>query len=70
MDGSLPLPTEWLDRTGGDKEILPRRWMAKDPYESDQVIETVGDGIIEVRSADDPESLVGVGLDIVLITEV
>ncbi len=51
------------------KKFFPKRWMAKDPYESDQVIETVGDGIIEVRSADDPESLVGVGLDIVLITE-
>lgn len=51
------------------KKFFPKRWMAKDPYESDQVIETVGDGIIEVRSADDPETLVGVGLDIVLITE-
>jgi len=51
------------------KKYFPRRWMAKDPYESDQVIETLGDGIIEVRSADDPETLVGVGLDIVLITE-
>ena len=33
------------------------------------MIETVNGGMIEVRSADDPESLVGVGLDIVLITE-
>jgi hypothetical protein len=33
-------------------------------------IETINGGIIEVHSADDPESLVGVGLDIATITEV
>jgi hypothetical protein len=32
-------------------------------------IETINGGIIEVHSADDPESLVGVGLDIATITE-
>lgn len=36
---------------------------------SDLTIETVNGGIIEVHSADDPETLVGVGLDIVTITE-
>ena len=36
---------------------------------SDLTIETINGGIIEVHSADDPESLVGVGLDIATITE-
>ena len=36
---------------------------------SDLTIETINGGIIEVHSADDPESLVGVGLDIVTVTE-
>lgn len=36
---------------------------------SNFTIETINGGIIEVHSADDPESLVGVGLDIVTITE-
>jgi hypothetical protein len=36
---------------------------------ADLTIETVNGGIIEVHSADDPESLVGVGLDIVTVTE-
>ena len=35
----------------------------------EHVIETVNGGIIEFRSADDPDSLVSVGLDIVWITE-
>lgn len=36
---------------------------------ADKTIETLNGGIIEVHSADDPETLVGVGLDIVTITE-
>lgn len=36
---------------------------------TDLTIETINGGIIEVHSADDPEALVGVGLDIVTITE-
>jgi len=36
---------------------------------SNLTIETINGGIIEVHSADDPESLVGVGLDIVTVTE-
>lgn len=35
----------------------------------DHVIETVNGGLIEFRSADDPDSLVSVGLDICYITE-
>ena len=39
-------------------------------YDKDNhVIETVSGGLIEFRSADDPDSLVSVGLDIVYITE-
>lgn len=36
---------------------------------SDMILETEGGGVIEIRSGYDPESLVGVGLDIVTITE-
>jgi hypothetical protein len=36
---------------------------------SNLTIETINGGIVEVHSADDPETLVGVGLDIVTITE-
>ena len=36
---------------------------------SDLIIETINGGIIEIHSADDPEALVGVGLDIVTVTE-
>lgn len=36
---------------------------------SDLTIETINGGIIEVHSADDPETLVGVGLDIATVTE-
>ncbi len=50
------------------KTYFPQRWIKK-TYESDKIIETVGDGIIEVRSANDAELLVGVGLDILLLTE-
>lgn len=35
----------------------------------EHVIETINGGLIEFRSADDPDSLVSVGLDIVYITE-
>lgn len=41
--------------------------MAKN--EADKTMTTVMDGFIEVKSAEDPNSLVGVGLDIVTITE-
>ena len=50
------------------KAYFPRSWIVN-IWESDRMIETVNDGIIEVRSADDPNMLVGVGIDIVLITE-
>lgn len=48
--------------------FFPREWVVN-YWESDKIVETLNDGIIEVKSADDPDLLVGVGLDIVLITE-
>jgi hypothetical protein len=50
------------------KRFFPHQWIVN-IWESDKMIETINDGIIEVRSADDAETLVGVGLDIVLVTE-
>jgi hypothetical protein len=38
-------------------------------YKADLQLITVNGGVIEVRTADDPDALVGVGLDIVQITE-
>ncbi|MGE5395896.1 MAG: hypothetical protein ACM3MK_00005 [Chitinophagales bacterium] len=51
------------------KHFFPEQWRVK-TNEAELRIETVNDGLIEVKSADDPESLVSVGLDIVLMTEV
>lgn len=50
------------------KKLLPRE-LVWDISLSNLTIETINGGIIEVHSADNPESLVGVGLDIVTITE-
>ena len=50
------------------KYYFPHHWMVE-VWETDKMIETINGGIIEVRSADDPDALVGVGLDMVLITE-
>lgn len=47
---------------------FPREWVV-DYWKSDYMVATVNGGLIEVRSADDPDSLVGVGLDIVQLTE-
>jgi hypothetical protein len=47
---------------------LPRE-VVVDVSKTTRTIETVNGGIIEVHSAYDPESLVGVGLDVVLVTE-
>lgn len=51
------------------KHFMPPEWIVS-KNESEKQMETIGDGLIEVKSADDPESLVAVGLDIVLMTEV
>ena len=50
------------------KKLLPQDLVTNISL-SDLTIETVNGGIIEVHSADDPEGLVGVGLDIATITE-
>lgn len=50
------------------KQYLPRN-LVRNYIKADNTIELVNDGIIEIKSADDPESLVGVGLDFVWITE-
>lgn len=51
------------------KHFFPPQWIVGKPNEAEKRIETVGDGLIEVKSADNPDSLVSVGLDIVLLTE-
>jgi hypothetical protein len=50
------------------KKQFPKEWIVA-TSESSMTMQTVGGGIIEVRSAYNPESLVGVGLDLVTITE-
>lgn len=50
------------------KKQFPKDWIVA-LSNSTMTIETIGGGIIEVRSAYDPESLVGVGIDLVTITE-
>ncbi len=47
---------------------LPKE-IVTDVSKTTRTIETLNGGIIEVHSAYDPEALVGVGLDVVLITE-
>ncbi len=50
------------------KEFFPQQWVVK-KNEADLCIETVGGGLIEIKSATDPDSLVAVGLDIVILSE-
>ena len=50
------------------KKYMPKDWIVA-CSDSTYTMETICGGIIEVRSAYDPESLVGVGLDLVTITE-
>jgi len=50
------------------KKLLPKE-LVYNVSLSNLTIESINGGIIEVHSADDPETLVGVGLDIVTITE-
>lgn len=50
------------------KQFFPKEWVVA-VSDSTMTMQTIGGGIIEVRSAYDPESLVGVGLDLVTITE-
>lgn len=50
------------------KQYMPKEWIVG-CSDSTYTMQTIGGGVIEVRSAYDPESLVGVGLDLVTITE-
>jgi hypothetical protein len=50
------------------KKYMPKEWIV-DCSDSTFTMETICGGVIEVRSAYDPESLVGVALDLVTITE-
>lgn len=50
------------------KQYFPKEWVVA-CSDSNFQMETVGGGIIEVRSGYDPESLVGVGIDLITITE-
>lgn len=50
------------------KQYFPKEWVVA-CSDSAYTMQTIGGGIIEVRSGYDPDSLVGVGLDLVTITE-
>lgn len=50
------------------KKFFPKDWVVSISNNTMSMY-TIGGGVIEVRSAYDPESLVGVGLDLVTITE-
>lgn len=50
------------------KKFFPKDWVVS-ISNTTMTMQTIGGGMIEVRSAYDPESLVGVGLDLVTITE-
>lgn len=50
------------------KTYFPKEWVVA-RSDSAYQMETIGGGIIEVRSGYDPDALVGVGLDLVTITE-
>lgn len=50
------------------KAYFPKEWIVACSDSSYQM-ETIGGGIIEVRSGYDPDALVGVGLDLLTITE-
>lgn len=51
------------------KRFFPQEWIVGKPNEAERRLTTIYDGLIEVKSADNPESLVSVGLDYVLMTE-
>jgi DNA-directed RNA polymerase subunit RPC12/RpoP len=50
------------------KNFMPPQWVVN-KNESERQMTTVFDGLIEIKSADDPDSLVAVGLDWCIITE-
>jgi len=50
------------------KEFWPQEWTVR-KSEADHTLETIGDGLIEVKSSDNWDHLVAVGLDILVHTE-
>lgn len=54
----------WLEL----KYFFPDAWVTN-KNEAERQLTTIGDGLIEVKSADDPDSLVAVGLDVAVFTE-
>lgn len=50
------------------KDYFPAQWVLK-KNEAEMRIETIGDGLIEVKSALDPDGLVAVGIDIAILSE-
>lgn len=48
--------------------MFPKKWVVN-VLKEERTMYTINGGVIEARSADQPEHLVGVGLDFVLITE-
>jgi hypothetical protein len=62
---NFPLTRQiWLEL----KHFFPQEWILK-KNEADHRIETVGDGLIEIKSAHDPDSLVSTGIDICILSE-
>lgn len=50
------------------KEFFPKEWVVK-KNESELRIETILGGLIEIKSASDPDSLVSTGIDICILSE-
>ena len=64
------VPTERIGTTvwGELRNILPPEWNPK--YNADtKTINTIGGGVIELKTAYDPSSLVGAGVDLITFTE-
>lgn len=63
-------PTEKLAKQNWRelKQYFPKQWVVA-CSDSDFVMQTIGGGIIEVRSGYDPNTLVGSGVDLVTVTE-
>ena len=48
---------------------FPQKWWLGDPLKEERTLYTINGGVVTAKSAYQPEKLVGVGLDFVLITE-
>lgn len=51
------------------KALVPKEIRVGEPNESRREMNLIGGGLIEVKSADEPERLVSVGLDLLVVTE-